>query len=740
MEDWSNQLGDGRVLQNHHNPFYSKKQNQVSWAISIYPYDIEVLTGLAETPPLPSWLADYQPSTVAESRTTLKKTKPRGLATAIGSASHEGPLADTVRLVEGLNSCNSLVEIRTFLRSLGTKVEQEATHSRLAFFRLLGARVPLQTLLEFLDDASLNVLEAQNLQELLGRLARRAPDDLDSEALGNWMRRHISLGRLPEKDIGSVLNSACHLGSRAYHHNLGSLIATSVWDGIQSSSVLRPKDLEAKTVNTLLEHISRNEWSEKIQSIGNSIVRSLPISLLHNVQSGIAAFMRSCLLAMRTSTGIRGQELPLSEDSAAMAQFIGILPTKVASATLEMVITKELMTTRGLSQECPAILARIVHLLEILPAQVADSSVASATSNICLGHQQALRKGQGRLELLELWFQTLSKSDKFRQSTSCSVEWRTFEKGLSERRIETPYLRGLSDRERCRFILRHWALEDVGEQNVGQTPSVVSDTLSCFEGLNQTEHGTAPYGHMLRALRNHITSFDKIIIRLFSLLSSLGESQTTVNVIRRMQKYRLPIDARTLSFVIKAYSRSKPASALTLFESHAGLSLAGCPELAESVIADPGTGPDTVFRHLGLDRQTRAVLNRGSSYQGASLLSRAQIQLLHRMALAFANAAHLKPRIAFRFVHRCYMILKRGSGGDFRPQLSRALTVAGIIRPLTAGQWVSTMKLRWILALVKDIEGEEIAIELDQTVYEWRGQVVRCGRVKPHYGTEEPPD
>lgn len=616
------------------------------------------------------------------------------------------------------------------MKSSGVKVEQKATCSRLGFSRLLNVGVPLQTLLEFLDDASLSAPEAQNLQRLLDHIAKWAPKHQDLEMLSIWMRTHISLGRIPEADLASVLNSGFHIGPGVCHHDLRPIIAMSVWDGLQSSSVLRPKDLNLKAVRTLLEHISRNEWSNRVWSVGNSIVRLLSRSQLYSVRSGIAAFMRSWLFATITPTGIQGQELPPLDDRTAMAQFLEILPTKVSSATLEIMITNEMMKTPVMTQECQGFLARIVHLLEILPVQIANSSVASATSNICLGHRQALWKGRRGPELVKPWLQTLLKSEATWHSISCSAEWRTFERMLSNRTMEAPYLQELSDRERCRFILRHWILEDSGGQKNGNARKVASDTLSCFEGLNHAEHGTAPYGHMLQALRHHTKSFEIVLPRLFSLLFSLGGTQMTVNVIRRMQRYELPVDARTLSFVIKGYCENKPASALTLFESHTGLSLEGCPELAESLIADPETGPDTVFRHLGLNRQTKAVSSTESTYQHSRVLSKAQIRLIHRMALAFANAAHLEPRIALRYVYRCYMILKRGGGGNLDSQLSRALTVAGVIRPLKAGQWVSTMKLRWILALVKDIEGEEIAREIDETVYEWRGQVVRAIQAK----------
>ena len=694
-------------------------------------YVTEVLTSHVEPPSLPSWLEDYEPSPIAESRTKLKRTKPRGLASAIVPADYEGTPEGKVKFTKGLSSCNNLVEIRELLRSLNLSGKQISSCSRLAFAWLLDTRMPLQTLLDFLDDASLNALEARNLQRLLCHLAGQPRNDQDAETLGNWMRKHVSLGRLPEKEIRSILNSVRNPGSAAYHDHLGPIIAVMVWDGLQSSSVLRPLTLEVRTLNTLLEHISRNEWSSRVQSVGNSIVKSVAMSQFSHMQSGISAFMRSWLSATRSSTNLGRQELPSPEDHVTMVQFLGILPTEVAIATLGMVITKELLPSPSTSRECQSILADIMHLLEILPADTAKSSVADATRKVCLSHQQALKKGRGGIELLEPWLRTLSKSDVFRRSIFYSAEWRTFEKSLSDRTMETLYLRALGDRERCIYILRHWALEDAAAEQFGGAESVASDALRRFEGLNKAEHGTAPYGHMLRALGAHTKSFDTVLPRLFSLLASLGETQTAVNIIRRMQEYRLPIDARMVSFVIREYCRVKPASALTLFESHPGLSLAGCPELAESLIADPETGPDTVFRHL--DRRPKAVSNRVSTYHDPSHLSKAQIRLLHRMALAFANAAHLEPRIAFRFVHRCYTFLKNGSGGDLGPQLSRALTVAGVIRPLQAGQWVSTMKLKWILALVEHIEGEKVATELDETLYEWRGRVVRVNQAKFHH-------
>ena len=63
--------------------------------------------------------------------------------------------------------------------------------------------------------------------------------------------------------------------------------------------------------------------------------------------------------------------------------------------------------------------------------------------------------------------------------------------------------------------------------------------------------------------------------------------------------------------------------------------------------------------------------------------------------------------------------------GPISRELVLAFTHAGIIRPLQRGTWVSTVKLRWILALTRKVESVEIANEVDTLVYEWRGAIVR---------------
>jgi hypothetical protein len=96
---------------------------------------------------------------------------------------------------------------------------------------------------------------------------------------------------------------------------------------------------------------------------------------------------------------------------------------------------------------------------------------------------------------------------------------------------------------------------------------------------------------------------------------------------------------------------------------------------------------------------------------------------LHHLALEFAHSPHLSPRAALRYVHWCWLGL-RCFGLPLTPQMSRAFVHAGITRSLQAGQWVSSLKLKWILERVSELEGREVANELDVAVFSWRGKII----------------
>ena len=89
------------------------------------------------------------------------------------------------------------------------------------------------------------------------------------------------------------------------------------------------------------------------------------------------------------------------------------------------------------------------------------------------------------------------------------------------------------------------------------------------------------------------------------------------------------------------------------------------------------------------------------------------IDTVQLVAHKFAESEALPTRVAYRRVWECYRFLK-DRGAPMGPLMSRALVMAGIIRPLKEGKGGSQVKIDFILPIVASIEGRDEAIKLDQ--------------------------
>ncbi|KAL8635512.1 MAG: hypothetical protein Q9228_007001, partial [Teloschistes exilis] len=146
-----------------------------------------------------------------------------------------------------------------------------------------------------------------------------------------------------------------------------------------------------------------------------------------------------------------------------------------------------------------------------------------------------------------------------------------------------------------------------------------------------------------------------------------------------------------------------------------------CPVLAEALILDPNRHWDTAINLREL-RQTKVIaeLRRMGQSPQAEQLHFDRVRLLERMALAYAQAPHLQPSVAFYYVCRCWTLHREDDLGPVRPAMIRALTHSGLIRPLQAGQAMSHARLKFILEQVEEAEGQDVMRRVGQVVWQWR--------------------
>ena len=150
------------------------------------------------------------------------------------------------------------------------------------------------------------------------------------------------------------------------------------------------------------------------------------------------------------------------------------------------------------------------------------------------------------------------------------------------------------------------------------------------------------------------------------------------------------------------------------------------PHIPDLPVAAAGKGvvsPDEAFKLL-----KRIYSNSQNSTSDNTSLTRPDLlaekaETLHRMATAFASNRCLTAGQAFRAVYLCYRYLCTMQV-VVGPAVAKAFVHAGIIRFLKSNRWVSTIKLRWILSIVRASESKETADKVDQMVWVWRGQVI----------------
>lgn len=159
-----------------------------------------------------------------------------------------------------------------------------------------------------------------------------------------------------------------------------------------------------------------------------------------------------------------------------------------------------------------------------------------------------------------------------------------------------------------------------------------------------------------------------------------------------------------------------------VFASSPDVPLKSCPDLALRLVQEDSVPSSAVW----------SILHRQTAEEFVPISERAQVKssllpervdLMHLVALNFSRAEHITPRVAFRRVWECYRFLQ-DRGAPVSSIMTRAFVTAGITRYLQDYTTPPKAQVRYILRIVRDIEGIEVAEELDRTIFAvWKEKV-----------------
>ena len=576
-----------------------------------------------------------------------------------------------------LKYCQTIESIQGLAIELDINVRAMPDLSKVAFQQLFGKKWELGSVMNFLESPSLNAPEAGNLRFLCKWLIQNDVNQDIMHSFLNWIQRSTSLGTFSEEDISQVAKIATRFGpsNAANGDRMTQDILAAICEGLLKSSIYKIADLRAETLDTLLHCLSSTPLTIPLQCLGTNLITSSDEAQRRMMHHGISLFLQSWVLSQP-------------------------IKTVEAPKTLRLCPAKELLKS-----------------LQYLPGDIARSSIVNASAKLL--HQPTLSVGKREIlvEKLRLWWFTLMESEQL-GTLDDSAEWQNVKQSLASSDVEilASYLRVMSDQQKCLFLLDQWFGRQRHERHLG----CWSDK---FESLDGTHTSKSPFISMLRVLRHYdIMVSDERMSRLIALLREMGDSDTIVEIVEYQEKVGKRIKVSPITSAIGADLDTTPGPAYRVFDSYSMLPLEKVPRLAESIIANPHLHPNTIFYFRS--QRKKLSLNSHPTHTNAPNQPISRRDLLERMCLAYAQAPHLPPRLALRKIRACYVIIKRERLGPISSAVTRALVEVGITRPLQDCAWVSTIKLRWILSLVRQVEGDEVADQIDQIVYKWRGMVL----------------
>lgn len=643
---------------------------------------------LAEILKLPSWLTSFTTPEVAKTIHRPTKTKSRSLRTFLAPQSSDMARESTREFYFRLADCNTLKDIQKLAIDYRTDMRLSPAYSQLAFRRMLCTRCEstmrskssLEPILRFLEDSSLNNPEAQNTRTLFRWCVEQSYDRNNIRYPLKWLKAQISLGFLRGQELLLLVKDLSNPKEATQNKLRQWNVPLVIFEGLNSSTVFQIRDVDTTILNALLESMSYGPFPLKLEFAGFNILQSLDTSQLQQMKHGVSSFLKSYFSA--EGFGERGQ-INYNDKMSKVSNFLQTLPLNIKISIL-IAISRRFLD----------------------PIEPTSTTFSKFIQNF----------GQ--------WCSFLTKHDIFKLLRD-DKDWHQFERDLvgKDTSFVGAYIQNLTNDEKSRFLRRTW-LGPIKAPSSINYPLVAADIERWFSRPSIDYSSIQSILTTIFQVSGSKTStISSKLSYILQVVDKLGMDRTTLALIHSLQERGVHIDHEIIIAQTKKHAFTSPHISFYLFKRTHHLPLESCPAVAEIMIYNARFNPNTA---LEFRRQRKDFIQVFGSDSGSqNKIEKARIELFQRMAIAYANAPHLFPRVAFRKVYDCYRLHRQYDLGPLSVEISAALTISGIIKPLQKSQWTGTQKLRWILTIVREVEGEAVATRVDELVYTWRGLVHR---------------
>ncbi|RKF65832.1 putative fungal specific transcription factor domain containing protein [Erysiphe neolycopersici] len=233
-----------------------------------------------------------------------------------------------------------------------------------------------------------------------------------------------------------------------------------------------------------------------------------------------------------------------------------------------------------------------------------------------------------------------------------------------------------------------------------------------------------------------LESHFKNIGTLFGMLHEFGKVETLGNIILQMSKMSPRLSAEIIEFVLEKviHYDSEMAWKIAMLSpimkpgrkyrserypngDHRTLRYSYCPNFVNWMIKDSKINPKFIWKLLRIPIHSEYSPRYRNQPSNKPLHTQTE-DLLKRMAVAFAHAERLSPRVAFRNVMHCWHHLCHHKA-PVDVIIVRALIHSGITRCIKNGMWVPETRKNWLFSLLEQVEDDDSVNQADQIVTAW---------------------
>ena len=275
---------------------------------------------------------------------------------------------------------------------------------------------------------------------------------------------------------------------------------------------------------------------------------------------------------------------------------------------------------------------------------------------------------------------------------------------------------GFADNKCSHLVLSHW----ISRGKVKKATSVRNTfEASSFYTRSQVSASGLSFARLLLALDKHREMCLRRMKDLFDLLHRVGRFRQVSFILSRLEELGLKITVPLLASSVEKMSAYDRKRALDMyhfpFHLRIGYPLRPdfIPDFIISLVNDPQIPPGAIWKLLKIP-----IYEGGPSFQPhfARPLPQTMINLVHEMAIAFADSDARPPRVALRnILQRLHHL--RIHRAPISPELTRAISHVAITRSIIEKRLVGQERLRYAVSLIAEVREHLVADDVAKTVF-----------------------